>query len=226
MGIIKRSNIPLEDQFTQIPNAWVRDERLSYRARGILGALLSHTNGFEVTVDGLAARGGEGRDAVRTAVAELEKLGYLTVKQGRTPDGKLGQITWTIASPTNSPVAEKPQAVKPVTGESTPKKNNSKNTNDKKNNLFHGHSDERPRLKSSTLDLVQALAAADFASDQHMNLQSDLSEAVANYSGIDEDTLIDLIDLRGFNRPPKKVATDRYQAGVWLNKLTATAAKE
>lgn len=132
MGIIKRSNIPLADQFTQVPNAWIRDERLSYRARGVLAALLSHTEGFEVSENGLAARGGEGRDAIRKALAELRDHGYLTVVQGRSANGKLGQITWTITSPSDAPVAEKPLAVKPATGESDTKKTNSKNTNSKK----------------------------------------------------------------------------------------------
>lgn len=132
MGIIKRSNIPLEDQFTQVPNAWIRDERLSYRARGVLAALLSHTNGFEVSENGLAARGAEGRDAIRKALAELREHGYLATEQGRLPDGKLGQITWTITSPTESPVAGKPLAAKPATGESDTKNTNSKKTNSKK----------------------------------------------------------------------------------------------
>jgi hypothetical protein len=71
--------------FLILANATVRDERLSYTARGVLAELLSRADGWETTADRMSqqarrARGsarGEGRRAIRAAWAELEAAGYL-----------------------------------------------------------------------------------------------------------------------------------------------------
>ena len=69
--MIIRSPRP-ESHFTQIRNEVLRDESLSYRARGILSAILSYPDGWETSADALSRKGGEGRDAIRTCLKELE----------------------------------------------------------------------------------------------------------------------------------------------------------
>lgn len=71
--------------FTVIPNATLRDERLSFAARGHLAYLLSLPDGWKASADNEAARArklrpkrnGEGREAMRAIYAELKKAGYL-----------------------------------------------------------------------------------------------------------------------------------------------------
>ncbi|WP_433460637.1 hypothetical protein [Micromonospora sp. CA-248212] len=60
-----------------------RDYRLSWRARGLLGELLSYPDGWDTSVDKLVAQAREhgdateGRAAMRKAVAELAEIGYV-----------------------------------------------------------------------------------------------------------------------------------------------------
>lgn len=75
---MKINRTPITGDFTQIRNAVLRDERLSWKARGLLGFLLSHSdNGFTVDADRLAMRGPDGRSAVLAGLKELEVAGYL-----------------------------------------------------------------------------------------------------------------------------------------------------
>lgn len=76
------------NSFVMVPNETARDKRLSYRARGILVALLSHEDGWDVRSDSIAREGKEGREAVRTALHELGQCGYYRLERRRGLDGK------------------------------------------------------------------------------------------------------------------------------------------
>lgn len=91
---IYRSNP--DDHFTILPNAMLRDSRLTYAARGILAELLTHIDGWETTTEALwklaqRDRVGltvEGRRALRSAFAELEHLGYMVRRKTQGDDGR------------------------------------------------------------------------------------------------------------------------------------------
>lgn len=125
-----RGHHKFDQAFAQIPNAWLRDPRLSFRARGIMAMLLTHSAGWQMTVEGIARENQEGKDAIRSAIKELEAFGYLVRYQ--TNDGRFGETVWKTQDP-NEPLAENPPTEKPPTENPQHKNTNTKNTNFKNN---------------------------------------------------------------------------------------------
>lgn len=130
---IVRGRHRFDGHFTQIPNAWLRDYRLSYKARGLLAEILSHSAGFMISRERLARLGKDGRDSISSAIAELEACGYLSRKQNRLPDGRLAETVWTTKDPELEPLEENPLTAEPTTAEPHLKNTDLKNTEIKNN---------------------------------------------------------------------------------------------
>lgn len=90
-----------ERDFTQLPNTWLRDKQLSYRARGVLAMLMSHEAGFRVTLKSIAGDSPrEGIDAMREAIKELELAGYLRRRPHKNA-GRFEGDDWELCDPHN-----------------------------------------------------------------------------------------------------------------------------
>jgi hypothetical protein len=64
--------------FTQISNEVLLDERLSFKARGILALLLSRPKDWKIYIDEIVERSeADGKHSVRTGFKELKALGYV-----------------------------------------------------------------------------------------------------------------------------------------------------
>lgn len=120
-----------DDHFTQIPNDWLRDGHLSLKSRGLLALLMSHKVGWSVSVASLVQQGLEGREAIRSAIKELEQNGYLERIQGHDEAGKF-EYTYMTKTPTNEGGADNPSTDNPSTDNRPPKNTKIKNTNNKK----------------------------------------------------------------------------------------------
>lgn len=101
-----------EHNFAIIGNDLLRDASLSFRARGILCCVLSHKEGYRISSDRLSDMGTEGRDAIRSSLAELESSGYL--KRTKAQDAHGHWVTTAVISDTpdlsalNTPAPGKP----------------------------------------------------------------------------------------------------------------------
>lgn len=97
-GTLVRDRLWFDDGFTMVPNAWLRDDQLSWSARGIAAFLCSHDPGFQLSIDYLVRHSSQGREAVTSALAELERVGYLKRYRGREK-GRFGRIKWHLRDP-------------------------------------------------------------------------------------------------------------------------------
>ena len=118
--------------YTVMSNHHLRNKELSLKAKGLLSQMLSLPEDWDYTLTGLSLINRESIDAIRTAVWELEKAGYITRRQGRDEKGKMTAIEYTIYEqpqpPTlDCPVLENPTADKPILENPTPDKPTSEN---------------------------------------------------------------------------------------------------
>lgn len=106
----------LGKNFTIIFNDAIRDDRISWRAKGILAGCLSHSNGFYFTRDWIVDHGTEGRDAVISALNELRTHGYLENVKIRNESGRIiGERYRFTDNPRPAPLPEPaPQSDPPV----------------------------------------------------------------------------------------------------------------
>jgi hypothetical protein len=103
-GVLRRDLMQFERDFTQLRNAWMRDKRLSFAARGLLAHLMTHDAGYQVSLPSLAAQTWkEGRDSVRSLVGELERAGYLQRVKERRARGKFQGYAWYLQDPFAAP---------------------------------------------------------------------------------------------------------------------------
>jgi len=117
--MIRRAPRPTHS-FVIVRNEVARDERISYRARGLLIAILSRPDNWTIRAEQLASESSvEGRDAVRTALKELQAAGYLVSNKVRNSDGQIQWESVVYDSPQSaeSPETENPSPVKPASVE-------------------------------------------------------------------------------------------------------------
>jgi len=100
-GTLVRSKLSFDSEFTQIPNAYLRADNTSFKAKGILAHLLSHAPGYRVSLRSLSeVSDRDGLAAVRSGVEELEVAGYLS-REGKRSNGtgEYGTV-WLLKEPT------------------------------------------------------------------------------------------------------------------------------
>lgn len=122
-----RGHHNFDDNYTQVPNAWLRDQRLSLAAIGLLAQLLSHRPGWTVSQQKLAHVNNCGRDKIRRLVDELIAAGYLARSERQRHDdlGRLMGYDYTTVDP---PLLDLPTQAKPTKENPTQVNHTAKNT--------------------------------------------------------------------------------------------------
>lgn len=93
--------------YTVMSNYHLRDKRLSLKAKGLLSQMLSLPDDWDYTLSGLCAINLESKDAIRTAIVELERLGYIQRRQTVTESGRFAGNEYTIYErPQSEPLSE------------------------------------------------------------------------------------------------------------------------
>ena len=111
--------------YTVMSNHHLRNKELSLKAKGLLSQMLSLPEDWDYTLKGLSLINREKIDAIREAIKELERAGYIVRSRERDEKGRLRgadyviyeqpQLTPTPDLPTlENPTQEKPTLEKPT----------------------------------------------------------------------------------------------------------------
>ena len=73
--------------YTVMSNHHLDDPRLSLKAIGLLSKILRLPDDWDYTLEGLSHICKEGKDAIRSAIVELEQAGYIERRQTHAADG-------------------------------------------------------------------------------------------------------------------------------------------
>jgi len=83
-GVIKVFN--RECPYVQLPNAIFEDNRISFKAKGVLAYLISKPNGWMIQVEDLYNKSVEGYSSIRGAIDELLLTGYMEMRNDFDPE--------------------------------------------------------------------------------------------------------------------------------------------
>lgn len=140
--------------YTVMSNHHLRDKRLSLKAKGLLSQMLSLPDDWDYTLSGLAYINRESKDAIRSAVNELERAGYVQRHQTTNASGKFSVNEYIIYE---RPVSGNPSPEKPSSDNPTPDKPlqdnptqlNTKKSNTEKQNTDIQNTDSIPSFRES-----------------------------------------------------------------------------
>ena len=101
--------------YTVMSNHHLRNKELSLKAKGLLSQMLSLPEDWDYTLAGLSLINREKIDAIREAIKELERAGYIVRSRERDEKGRLRGTDYVIfEQPQTPPVSDLPTLEKPT----------------------------------------------------------------------------------------------------------------
>ena len=109
--------------YTVMSNHHLRNKELSLKAKGLLSQMLSLPEDWDYTLKGLSLINREKIDAIREAIRELERAGYIVRSRERDEKGRLRGTDYVIfEQPQTSPVSDLPTLDNPTLEKPTQEK--------------------------------------------------------------------------------------------------------
>ena len=111
--------------YTVMSNHHFKEKKMSLKAKGLLSLMLSLPDDWDYSVSGLATLSKDGKDSIMSALAELEKFGYLTRKRLTDDKGRFAGIEYNIYE---IPQPQNPTSEEPISASENTENSNAENT--------------------------------------------------------------------------------------------------
>ena len=221
--------------YTVMSNHHLRNHTLSLKAKGLLSQMLSLPEDWDYTLQGLAQINKESIDAIREAVRELERAGYIKRSRERDERGCLRGTVYTIyeqphAGPTSEePAQEKPTLEKPMLDLPTlenPTQLNTESTKKRKRQSKDSSITDSIPFPSGFPDATaqkRTETKGTFESDRDLILENIDYDVLAGDPCVDREQLDEIVDLLQetvcSTRSQIRVAGNDYPSEVVRSKL-------
>lgn len=138
-------------------NHCFKNKNLSYKAKGMLAAMLSFPDGWNFSIAGLAALSSDGEASVKSALAELKEEGYVRVYSVRDSRGQISEWHYDISEVpiVDNPDVENPDVEKPHV-ENQPYINILSNNNTDSINNLDNREDNSSRIINNTSNNISS----------------------------------------------------------------------
>jgi hypothetical protein len=229
----KSNNLPVNGQgmsktkeqptnFTQISNEVLLDERLSFKARGILALLLSRPKNWKIYIDEIIERSDlDGKHSVRTGFKELKTFGYLELVKIWNDAGKFEGTIYKLClnhqpdfpkTPNSLKTPKTPKILEIATQKNLPlpkdfptieaidlpkisrTENPSVENSDRPKTMTPSNTKHSNTKHSNTKTQQQQTKAADDVSLKNSNYEKRFSEEVF-YENVENKTITDFLPL-------------------------------
>ena len=197
--------------YTVMSNHHLRNHALSLKAKGLLSQMLSLPEDWDYTLQGLAQINKERIDAIREAVRELERAGYIKRSRERDERGCLRGTVYTIyEQPHTEPTPEEPTQALPTLDHPTlekpmldfptlenPMQLNTKGKNKEKQNTDQSITDSIPFPSGFQETPVQKRTEAKESFERYRNLilENIDYDVLASDPHVDRELLDEIVDL-------------------------------
>ena len=197
--------------YTVMSNYHLRDKNLSLKAKGLLSQMLSLPEDWDYTLAGLSYINRESKDAIRSAVNELEKAGYVQRRQTTDANGKFSVNEYIIhecpvtpAPSLEKPLSENPPTDNPSTGKplsENPTQINTKKTRKEKQNTDRANTDSIPSFREpipaepSEANRSEGVSEREYEDYRELICQNIDYDILVAQNPFDKDSIDEIVEL-------------------------------
>ena len=183
--------------YTVMSNHHLRNHTLSLKAKGLLSQMLSLPEDWDYTLQGLAQINKESIDAIREAVRELERAGYIERSRERDERGCLRGTVYTIyEQPHTEPTPEEPAQALPTLDNPTL---------------------EKPMLEKPTLENPMQLNTESTKKRKRQSKDLSITDSIPFPSGFPESPTQKRTETKGTFESYRKVILENIDYDVLAN---------
>ena len=178
--------------YTVMSNHHLRNADLSLKSKGLLSQMLSLPEEWDYTLKGLSQINREGIDAIREAIRELERAGYVTRTRVRNEKGQLGAADYVIHEfpVPPKPILENPTQDKPISENPTLENPMQENPTQLNKELLNTELSNTDLLNTHSIPILSTLSKGEAAQPQERKGNGNTNmDAVRAYEEVIKDNI-------------------------------------